>query len=550
MIEQKIKNFNGIRGVPSHLHVHNYTDEEIIETCRCMEDFIYFCSKYIKIVDQNKGMLIPFELYPYQRSMYKTYDKNNRVIVLAPRQSGKSVFTIAYLLWVALFQEYKTIVLIANKANTAKKTLQKLKQMFIHLPLFLKQGVTEWNMMQIAFDNGSKIYAEATSASGNRGDTVSILYIDECAIIEKNLMETFFASVYPTISAVKDSKIIISSTPNGYNFFYLLWTMAVNKQSEYVPFRVKWNEVPGRDDNYKTTTIAALGGGSKGLRKWRQEYECFFVGSGGSLIDGEALENMKPSIIHESRLDGRFLIYNEPEEGASYCVISDVAEGVGGDYSTSQVMKCNLRTAKYTQVAVFRDNNIKTNEFNMVIDQICKYYNNALAIVESNSIGREVLNHLAYDDEYENIFFDEKDFGLRMTMQSKAVGNSYLKTNIEDQNFIIQDHETISELSKYVKRGNVFKADEGQHDDLVTPLVLFSYFISKKENIENWIGSISAGKTKMQEKIESELLPVGFICNGVEMHDLNDVANDLKKDEDEDNEEGLLIINSPDDEDF
>jgi hypothetical protein len=259
---------------------------------------------------------------------------------------------------------------------------------------------------------------------------------------------------------------------------------------------------------------------------------------------------MKPSIIHESRLDGRFLIYNEPEEGASYCVISDVAEGVGGDYSTSQVMKCNLRTAKYTQVAVFRDNNIKTNEFNMVIDQICKYYNNALAIVESNSIGREVLNRLAYDDEYENIFFDEKDFGLRMTMQSKAVGNSYLKTNIEDQNFIIQDHETISELSKYVKRGNVFKADEGQHDDLVTPLVLFSYFISNKENIENWIGTVSSGKTKMQEKIESELLPVGFICNGVEMHDLNDVANDLEKDEDEDNEEGLLIINSPDDEDF
>ena len=516
-----------------------FEENQILEIFKCSDDFIYFCINYIKIVDQTKGTIIPFDLYPYQRKMARLYDSNNRVIVLAPRQCGKSIFTIAYLLWTTIFNDYKTTVLVANKANTAKRTLQKIKEMYIHLPSWLKQGIVEWNKTQIVFENGSKIYAEATSSTGNRGDTVSILYIDECALIERNMIEAFFTSIYPTIASVKDAKIIISSTPAGYNFFHRLWTMAVNKQSEYVPFRVKWNEVPGRDEKYKIKTIAELGGASKGLRKWRQEFECFFVGSGGTLIDGEKLEDLTPGTILESRFEDKFTIYEYPEEEANYVVISDVAEGVGGDYSTSQVMKM-LKSGKWKQVATFRDNLIKTNEFDGLIDQIAKYYNNALVIVESNSYGREILNRLVYEQEYENVFFeqDNKDFGLRMSRQTKDIGNSYLKSNIEDGVFELQDYETISELSKYVRKANTYKADDGHHDDLVTPLVLFSYFISNKENIINWIGDFETTKSRMNQMIESDLLPVGFICNGNAEDDLDLTSVAVNnRDEDDFNDE-------------
>jgi hypothetical protein len=505
----------------------DYTDEQIKEIVKCMDDFVYFCVNYIKIVDHDSGKIIPFDLYDYQKEMANIYKNEKRVIILAPRQCGKSIFTIAYLLWVGTFNDYKNIILVANKESTAKKTLRKLKEMYLHLPFWMKQGLTEWNKKQISFENGTNIYAESTSSSGNRGDTASIVFLDEAAIIEKNLWDEFYTSVYPTIASVKSAQIIISSTPKGYNHFYQLWSMALNGQSEYKPMRVKWNEVPGRDEAYKIKTIAAFGGGSKGIRKWRQEFECFFAGSGGTLIDGEILEDLVPSIIVESRMDNKFTIYEYPEDDAQYCSISDVSEGVGGDFSTCQIFKIDFVNG-HKQVASFKDNTIKTNEFDAVIDQIAKYYNNALAIVEANTYGREVLNKLVYDDEYSNVFyeFDSKDYGLKMTVTTKRIGNSYLKSNIEDKKIILTDFDTISELSKYVLRGNVYRADDGQHDDLVTPLVLFSYFLSKKELIENWLTVDSnVNKTKMMQQIEADLLPVGFISNGHEEINLQNVVN-------------------------
>jgi len=531
MINENKQNlyFNGNPKLKAANATIDYTDEQIQEIVKCMDDFVYFCVNYIKIIDQDSGKVIAFDLYDYQREMAQIYKDEKRVIILAPRQCGKSIFTIAYLLWVGTFNDYKNIILVANKESTAKKTLRKLKEMYFYLPFWMKQGLTEWNKKQISFENGTNIYAESTSSSGNRGDTASIVFLDEAAIIEKNLWDEFYTSVYPTIASVKSAQIIITSTPKGYNHFYQLWSMALNKQNDYKPFRVKWNEVPGRDQNYKTKTVAAFGGGSKGLRKWRQEFECFFTGSGGTLIEGQVLEDLKPAIILESRMDDKFNIYEYPEEDAQYCLIGDVAEGVGGDYSTCQIFKIDFQNS-HKQVATFRDNMIKTNEFNTVIDQICKYYNNALAIVESNTYGREVLNRLVFEDEYENVFFefDAKDYGLKMTTLTKKIGNSYLKSNIEDSKIVLVDFETISELSKYVLRSNVYRADDGQHDDLVTPLVLFSYFLSKKELIENWltVDNNVIGKTKMEQQIESELLPVGFINNGLEEINLQNVVTD------------------------
>lgn len=532
MTLNKTKFYHGNPSIKADGYKHEFTNEEISELVRCSSDFIYFCVKYIKISDQSKGTLIPFELYEYQKRLFETYNNNDRVIVLAPRQSGKSVFTIAYLLWYATFNELKNIVLVANKEKTAMKTLKKLKEMYLNLPFFMKQGVIEWNKLSLSFENGCNIYAEATSSSGNRGDTVSILYIDECAIIEPNLWEDFYASVYPTISSVKNAKIIISSTPKGFNFYYNLWTMAINKQSDYIPFRVYWNEIPNRDETYRTKTIASLGGGSKGLRKWMQEYECSFIGSGGTLIEGQYLEKLLPKEIIESRMDNSFLIYEYPSEEDNYILVADVAEGTGNDYSTCQIFKI-LDKNHLEQVAIYRNNTIKTNEFDLVIDMIGKFYNDSLAIVEANTFGREILNRLVYDDEYPNVYYspDNDDYGIKMTKQTKAIGNSYLKFNIEDSHFIIHDMETITELSKYIKKGDSYQADSGQHDDLVTPLVHLSFFLSNQRNIEDWLSTDYSISTAYRDRIEEELLPIGFISDGSESISMQDIAENKYLDE-------------------
>lgn len=510
---------------------YDFTTEELSELLKCSSDFIYFCTKYIKIVDQDKGEVIPFNLYEYQIRLFEAYNTNNRIIVLAPRQSGKSIFTIAYLLWYATFNELKNIVLVANKEKTAKKTLKKLKEMYKNLPFFLKQGIVGWNQMSIEFENGTCIYADATSASGNRGDTVSILYIDEAAIIEPNLWEEFYTSVYPTIAQVKTAKIILSSTPKGFNFFYNLWNLAINNQNDYNPFRVYWNEIPGRDETYKRKTIGALGGGERGERKWRQEYECSFVGSGGTLIKGEALEKLNSEAILESRMDDCLHIYQYPEENASYILVSDVAEGVGNDYSTCQIMKVKSES-KLEQVAVYKNNSIKTNEFDLVVNNLGLFYNNALVIVESNTYGREILNRLVYDQDYPNVFYpkDRDDYGIRMTSSSKKIGNSYLKSNIEDEHFEIIDLDTITELSKYVKKGDSYAADSGQHDDLVTPLVILSYFMSNKDNIESWLEVSYDCAGDFRNRIEDELLPFGFINTDSGIVNIKYIAENIDED--------------------
>jgi len=508
----------------------SYSNHEIKEILKCKNDFHYFCSTYIKVPHAETSQLIPFVIRDYQSRMEHALVNSNRVIVLAPRQSGKSMLVIAYMLWVATFNSLQSMILVADKAKTARKTLRKLKNMYKEMPFFLKLGIEEWNKGEIYFDNETIICAEATTSAGNRGDTTSLVYLDECAVIPSNLWDEFYTAIYPSLSANKKAKIIMTSTPVGYNHFYQFWNSAENGNSNYTPVRVKWDEVPGRDDAFRERAIADLGQGDKlkGLRKWNQEYECKFVGSGGTLIESHYLEKMKTRNAIESTMEGSFVVFEPPLEHHAYMAIIDVAEGVNGDSSTVQVFKMDIHKKKYLQVARYKNNQIKTNDFPTAIYQIGEYYNQALVLVESNTFGREITNRLAFDLEYENIYFshENKDYGIKLNKSIKKIGCSYLKTFIEGENIEIVDVETVSEISQFVKKGETYKADDNAFDDLVVPLVHFSYFISKKELLENWF-DVDEVKTvsKLSSQIEDELIPtLGFISNGSETIDFNEVV--------------------------
>ncbi len=255
--------------------VIEYTAEMISEIKKCRDDPIYFICKYCKVIHVDKG-IIPFLLYDYQKNLINAYVNNRKVITMQPRQSGKTQVTAAFLLWYVIFNENKVVAVLANKAAVARETLQRVQSMYEELPKWIQQGVKSWNKGSIHLENGSRILCAATTSSGLRGYTLSCIYLDELAIIPNNIADDFFASMFPTISSGKETKIIISSTPLGYNHFYKLWNEAEKGINGFIPIKVHWWEKPDRDEKWKLDQLETLG-----ELKYNQEVMCL---SGSSTV--------------------------------------------------------------------------------------------------------------------------------------------------------------------------------------------------------------------------------------------------------------------------
>ena len=177
-----------------------YTEQQVIEIAKCMEEPAYFISKYIKIVSIDEG-LVPFNMYKFQEKMVHTFHNNRFSICKLPRQSGKSTTIIAYLLHQVIFNDNINVAILANKSSTARDLLGRLQLAYENLPTWLQQGVLNWNKGSLELENGSKILAAATSSSAIRGGSFNIIFLDEFAFIPANISEQFFSSVYPTISS-------------------------------------------------------------------------------------------------------------------------------------------------------------------------------------------------------------------------------------------------------------------------------------------------------------------------------------------------------------
>jgi len=493
--------YKNIEGLRNEGVAFEYTPEQISEIIKCKNDIEYFLKTYVKVIHQERGK-VNFQLYDYQKKIIKTYQEKNRIIIMSSRQSGKSITSLGYILHFILFNNHKNVAILANKGMTARKLLGELKNMYKGLPLWLQQGVRTWNKTLIELENDCKVITSGTSKDAIRGESISILYIDETAFIERGIWDEFYSSVYPVISTNKNAKIIFSSTPYGLNHFYKLWKDAINDRNGFTPLKFDWRVVPGRDEKWKEKTVKEIG-----LKKFRQEYELEFLGSNNTLIEGEKLSAMVYDEPIETRFNGKMRIYEKPEKGHNYILLSDVAEGKEQDSSTIQIF--DITEKPFKQVLSYDDNTISEPSFAMVIDNIGRYYNNALVLVENN-IGGELLYILNYEYEYPNIFYWEKELGIRTTTRTKNRGCSKLKYLIENDQIIIRDYPTIYQLSVFVKKGNSYRADDGEHDDLVIPLVLFSYLLGDTILREYFIEKNPFAVKK--EEIEKEL-SFAFIYN-------------------------------------
>ena len=499
-----------------------WTPDLIQEYVKCQQDPIYFTENYMKIISINEG-LTSFHMYEYQKEMVRSFKDNRYTIVTTARQAGKSTTTCAFILWYIIFHPDKTVALLANKGDTAREILGRVQLAYQHLPKWLQQGVVEWNKGSFVLENNSRVLAAATSASAIRGYTINLLFIDEAAFIEN--WDEFFTSVYPTISSGFDSKIILVSTPNGLNHFHATWANAIQGTNGYNPILVHWSSVPGRDEKWREDTLAGM---NFDLEKFDQEYNCEFLGSSGTLIAGWKLKELvaRAPILQKDGLTQ----FAQPEPNRVYMMVCDVSRGKGLDYSAFQLV--DVTSMPYNQVGVYRNNNITPVDYADVIHRVAKAYNNASVLVEVNDIGEQVSHSLHYDFGYEHVLFTENagrsgkritagfggsnvDKGIRTTKIVKSVGCSILKLLIEQNQFIVNEINTISELGTFSKKGTSYEAEPGKHDDLVMCLVLFAW-LSDQQYFKDYtnINTLNSLRDKTEEDMEQDLAPFGFVDTG------------------------------------
>jgi len=500
----------------------SYTKEQVTEIIKCSQDPIYFIENYCQIVSLDRG-LIPFKLYDCQKEKVHTILNNRKVILMEGRQQGKTITAAACILWYTLFQENKTVAILANKSSAAREVLSRYELMYEMLPIWMQQGVKTFNKGDIELENGSKVFTAATSTSGIRGKSVNWLYIDEAAIIPNNVAEEFFTSVYPTISAGTTTKILLTSTPLGYNHFWKFWNEAEQGLNGFVPMFIPYNRIPGRDEKWAAEQKAMLG-----ELKFNQEVLCNFLGSSNTLINPDTIGKMsvKPYVYTKDGLD----IFVEPEEEHVYMLVADTSRGVGGDYSAFTVL--DITAYPYSVVAKYRNNKISPLLFPNIIYKVAKDYNKAYCLIEINDNGQQVADSLYMDLEYENVFFVGSNsksgqylsggfssgatLGVRTTKQVKRLGCTSFKSLVESTKLLIHDPDIINEISTFIEVRGTHKADEGYQDDLVMCLVLFAW--ATNELFFKDLTDTNLRKALYEEQfkqIEENLTPFGIIENGI-----------------------------------
>ena len=511
-----------------------YTQEQVKEYIKCSRDAAYFIRNYVKIVNVDAG-LVDFDMWPFQEEMVHKFNDNRFVICKLPRQVGKTTTVAAYILWQVLFNDQYSVAILANKLAQAREILGRIQTAYEWLPKWLQQGVKEWNKGNIELENGSEILASATSSSAIRGTSQNLIYLDEFAFVPNNLQEEFFASVFPTVSSGTSTKVLVTSTPNGMNMFYKIWVDSEEGNNSYVRHDVHWSDVPGRDEKWKQETIK-----NTSEEQFRQEFECEFLGSSSTLINGRKLAQI-PFVKPLHSTNG-FDIYEKPQKDHLYVITVDTARGVGLDYSALVVF--DVTDIPYKIVGKYRSKEISPMFYPDVIVNAAKMYNEAFILVELNDLGETVATIIQQDLEYENILSTSVkgrggqqvsgghshriQLGVKTTKTVKRIGCSNLKDVVENDKMIINDYDLLQELSVFINKRSSYEAEEGHHDDLVMCAVLFSWLVRQEFFIELTDNDVrSRLYLENQKMIEDDVLPFGIVDDGHDTHHVEDNVSPL-----------------------
>lgn len=480
---------------------------------------------YVATID-GLELVLSVSCLGYSESMYDlTVESPNHRYYTNGILSHNTTTAAAIILHYILFNKHKLVGLLANKGDSSREILDRIKLAYEALPDWLQSGVVTWNKGSIELENGCKVIAASTTSSSIRGKSVSLLYIDETAFVEN--WSEFMSAVFPTIASGETTKILLTSTPNGLNHYYQICEGAREETNGYEFVEVSWERVPGRGEAWKKEALEAI---NHDMEKFAQEYCCEFQGSSGTLISGAALKLLRALEPIQESTDG-LRMYLPPEDNHQYIISVDVSRGKGLDYSAFQVI--DVTHMPYRQVCTFKSNMITPLDYSGTTFRVAKIYKDAAVLVEINDIGGQVADSLFNDFEYENIIYTENagtkgkristgfgkdkslDRGIRTTKTVKGIGCSMLKLLVEQGQLQINDADTIYELSRFSKKANSYEAEVGAHDDLVMGLVLFSWMTDQQyfKEITN-IQTLAHLRDKSDDELINDLTPFGFIDSG------------------------------------
>ena len=437
--------------------------------------------------------------------------------------SHNTTVVAAFLLWYAMFHSDKEIAVLANKEKQAIEILDRIRKAYQDMPFFLQQGCEKFGSTLLEFENGSKIYAYATSSDSIRGRSVSLLYVDEVAFIENDF--EFWESTFPAIASAETSKCILTSTPKGQRgLFYDIVTKADPAHQAFNDFKlteVSWQRVPAytKHPDWERKQRARLGDA-----RFDQEFGIKFRGSVGSLIPNKCLEQMVSKLYQEPNEFTK--IYKNYDPQRMYVGIADTGKGVEGDYSVFTVV--DITEYPYKIAAKYRNNTIPPMLYAYTIADIGTQYGGCPVLVETNNdVGGTVITILYQEIEYENILFTSADNkgtgkriggrkaepGINTNRKVKSIGCANLKSLIERGMLEIDDQDTIDELSTFIAVGVSYEADDGCHDDCVMPLVLFSWMVKQE-----WFADLTerSASADMRSRLSSMEEQQMFVFGGIE----------------------------------
>jgi hypothetical protein len=501
--------------------VFEYTEEELIELAKCARDIVYFAEKYA-VVMTDEGIQ-KVKLRDYQKEMLRNYQHNRFNIVLAARQIGKTVTSAIFVAWYLIFNIDKNALLLANKADTTKEIIDKTKVVIENMPFFLKPGIHKYDVMNMKLDNGCRLIGQSTTAKSGIGFTIHLLFLDEFAHIPPNIVDPFYENVYPTLSSSKVSRIIITSTPNGFNKFYEIYSGADSGQNEYKPFRVDWWQVPGRDDAWYKRELKNLGSEEAFNRQYGNE----FVSSSSLLLDPQEMkvlrkrmkkfepvelddfDNIHIDVSKHLFFDPAFDIETAKDENNYWLFSIDIAEGNGGDYSVINIFKVDPMSKKeienvvspgamydffkLNQIGVFRSNEHPIEDFAKILYTLgIDVFNaeNTKLIIEYNTYGSILIKYLQtvfpqrndFDEEMILRFKHRHDSnalkpGIKVKSDNKPIFCQNFKKLFSMNRIEIREWFTAKEASVFGKLKNgSYGAQMGNDDTIMTAITSTEFF--------------------------------------------------------------------------
>ena len=511
--------------------VYKRTPEEVEDVIRCMQDPLYFASKCFLMTPEG---LQQVKMRDYQEEYLTNLKENRFNILLAARQSGKSVTTAIFGLWKILFASDRNGLILSKSGAAGRDLLKKIKDMYLYLPYHLKCGTLKWNQSEISFDNNSSLKTEAFSSTAGVGSTLNLVILDEFAWCPANEVQLFYENVIPTVTTMPDSNVCICSTQNGFNKFYEIYQGAVTGKSMYHAQKIDWWQVPNwntqtkqwekRTEAWKNMMVGILGS----EEAFYYQYGTQFSASDACLVSRETLSRIHSTEVlfeqlHEDdlfipelkyfKIHPEFKLEYFKDQNRSFIVLVDLAEGGGADYTVFNIFEITIENNKpvFSQVAYWSSNVVDIEKsslvfwvlFNTILSQ-----QNTIVSIEWNTYGALFYNYLTMLNEptllqeymFRSSLGQELDLsiivhykkgqsdediagigsfknsktipGIRWSAMTKRTGCALLKMSLESGETQLYDIVQIGELENFEdKNGNgSYKASYG-HDDMMMTLV-------------------------------------------------------------------------------